>query len=135
MKATLSLAAVAVVAVFGAACASTDVVPGQYDTAIVYPNITLQSPELQRSLGFQEPVVSETESGLMRVTVPVRSRRNQEIHLQYKVIWLDADGNPIRPEMNWRYRRMEPLQPAYLSASATSETAENYNMQIRWGRQ
>lgn len=115
-------------------CASTDVVAGRYDTADHYPNVTLSERSLQDALGFQEPVISQTPSGLMRVTIPLRARSNDELHLEYRFVWLDDEGAPVQPEMNWRPLRLEPRQPQYVSASASSAAAENYNFQVRWGR-
>ncbi|MEX2673710.1 MAG: DUF1425 domain-containing protein [Phycisphaeraceae bacterium] len=127
----LSLVAILLVTV---GCQSTAIVPGQYDDAAVYPNVTLSQDSLQKALGFQEPALSRTENDLMRVTVPVRARSNEMLNIEYRVIWLDRDGAPVRPEMIWTPLRLEPRQPQYVSAAASSPAATNYNIQFRWGR-
>lgn len=132
---TLGLLAMMTAAVgVAGGCESTAVVPGQYDEAAVYPNITLQEGDLQQRLGFQEPIISETETGMMKVTVPVRARSSETLHVEYQVTWLDSDGAPIRPQMNWEPLRLEPRQPRYVAASASSDEAENYSLHFRWSK-
>lgn len=115
-------------------CQSTAPIGGQYDEARSYPNVTLSQPSLQKALGFQEPTVSTIENGLKHVTLPVRARSNETLHVQYRVLWFDKKGRPIEPKMSWRYTRLEPRQPETLTAGATSAEAADYDFQLRWAR-
>ena len=113
---------------------NTAVVPGRYDSARSYPNVTLAQDTLQEALGFQEPEVTRTRNDLMRVTVPVRARSDETLYVEYRVIWLDEEGQPIGPEMTWAPLRLSPRVPEYVSATSSSERAENYSFQFRWSR-
>jgi uncharacterized protein YcfL len=112
----------------------TSVIGGEYDTARSYPNITLSQPTLADALGFQEPSVTRTPNNLMHVTLPVRALSNQELHVEYKVNWFDAAGQPILPETSWVSLRLEPRQPTYVAVTSSSPDATNYNLQFRWAR-
>lgn len=109
-------------------------IPASNDEALSYPQITLSQRSLQGALGFQKPVVTQTGDNLMQVTVPVRARSNQELHVEYKVVWLDASGRPVPPDLSWRPLRLEPRQPHNIIVNATSPKATDYNMQFRWSR-
>ena len=129
---TLAAGLVACLAVPLAGCAATGPIPAQYDEARHYPNISLSQQSLSRALGFQDPIVTRTRNDLLHVTVPMRSRSNDTLHVDHRVIWLDKEGRPIPPEMSWAPLRLDPRQPHRLVATATSREAEDYNIQMRW---
>lgn len=118
-----------------AGCApDTGVVGARVDQVSDYPNVTLSQPSLSQAVGFQPPSVAETESGLMRVSLPLRAKSNETLHVEHRVIWYDKGGHPIPPEMSWKPVRLEPRQPQNLSYTATSTEAADYSVQLRWGR-
>ena len=70
----------------------------------------------------------------VQVSVPVRARSNDELHVEYRVVWLDPNLQPIRPEGSWKALRLEPRQPYTVTETASSPAATNYNLQFRWSR-
>lgn len=133
-KAIVASACLSVPLVIGGCKADTSPIGAKYDEVGRYPNITLSQPSLQEALGFQEPIVTRTPENLMRVSVPVRARSDEELHVEYKPVWLDANLQPISPEMSWTPLRLEPRQPATITVQSTSPAAVNYNLQFRWSR-
>jgi len=133
---TLSLTIVTLLAGLTLAGCNTDtsVIGAEYDDARSYPNITLSQPTLGDALGFQDPKVTRTENDLMHVSLPVRARSNEELHVEYMVTWFDAEGQPLRPRTSWNTLRLEPRQPSYIAVTSTSSEAVNYNLQFRWAR-
>ena len=125
---------VAAAMLFAGCKSDTSVVAGDYDDVARYPNVTLSQPSLRDALGFQEPIVTRNDNNLMQVTVPVRARSNDELHVEYRVVWMDANLQPLRPEMSWTPLRMEPRQPHNITVQATSPAAAKYNLQFRWSR-
>ena len=135
MKCTIGyLAAAFAMAVVVGCNTDTAVVGGRYDTVRTYPNITLSQRTLEDALGFQEPIVKRTANNLMHVTITVRSLSNEELHVEYRMVWLNEAGQPITPQMTWTPLRMDPRQPQRISITSTSPHAQDYNLQLRWGR-
>ena len=130
--AAMSLAAA--LAIAGGCKSDTSVVGAQYDEVARYPNVTLSQPSLSDALGFQEPIVTRNANNIMQVSIPVRARSNDELHVEYRVIWLDPNLQPLRPEMSWKPLRLEPRQPYTITETASTTSATNYNLQLRWSR-
>ncbi|MBI1369584.1 MAG: DUF1425 domain-containing protein [Planctomycetes bacterium] len=120
--------------IVGGCNSDTSVIGGTYDEARAYPKITLSQDTLQPALGFQEPVVTRTSTNLMSVTVPVRARSNEDLNVEYRIIWFDANHQPIRPEGSWMTVRLEPRQPTSITVTSSSTDAVDYNLQFRWAR-
>ena len=132
---TLIHTATALIA-FGLTGCYTDTAPigADVDDAIDYPQITLSQRSLEAALAFQKPVVTRIDGDLLRVTVPVRARSNETLHVEYKVVWLDVSGNPVPPDLIWTPLRLEPRQPHNVVVNSTSPQATDFNMQFRWSK-
>jgi len=119
----------------GGGCQSdTEPIPGSPDDTDLYPRVTMTDRDVQEGVGVNEPIESRTDLGNLMVTLPIRARTSDDAHIDYRIIWLDAQGRSIRPEMSWRYKRLEPKQPERLTFTASSPEAVDYNIQIRYGR-
>lgn len=134
-KFSIALAGVVCTGAVLAGCrVNTSVIEPRRDPVVAYPNVTLSQPSLARALAVNQPVVTETEVGLMRVSVPVRSRSREELYVEYRTVWLNEAGQPVGGPFTWRTVRISARQRAWLSARATTEEATNFNMQLRWSR-
>ena len=102
-----------------------------YESTASYGKVTFSDTELHKKLVLGDPVVSRTESGLLKVSQPVRETERRSFWIEYRFIWLTESGQPIRPQMGWRTKRLESAQPDYLTGSATSEAATDYRLEIR----
>ncbi|MBI1373836.1 MAG: DUF1425 domain-containing protein [Phycisphaera sp.] len=113
---------------------STDPIEAKWDNVQAYPRISLSQKSLEKALGFQQPTVTRTNNDLMRVSVPIRARSNNELFIEYRVLLFDEAGQPITPATGWIPVRLEPRQPQYIQFTASSPRAKDYNMQVRWSR-
>jgi len=130
-----TIAVLGVLCLLTAGCQSdTAPIEAQTDETNAYPRISLSQRSLEKAIGFQEPIVTRSQNGLMRVTVPVRARSNEDLHIEYRVLWFDASGQPITPATGWTPVRLEPRQPQQIVAMSSSAAAADYNMQVRWSR-
>jgi uncharacterized protein YcfL len=125
---------IALVTVLAGCKADTGPIGPISDEALTYPQLTLSDRSLQKKVGFQKPVVSQTGDGLLHVTVPLRARTDEPVLLEYKPVWLDKSGRPVPPELSWRHMRLEPRQPANIVVNATSKEATDFNIQFRPAR-
>ena len=113
--------------------ADTEPIAGSPDDAAFYPKVTLSNRSLQEALGVSAPIQAKTETGNVKVMLPVRARTSNASHIEYRIVWFDASGQAIRPQMEWKPKRLEQKQPEQLTFLATSADAVDYNIQIRWG--
>lgn len=130
-----SLAICGVALALGAATGcDTGPIAARMDSTSTYPEVSLSQESLRDALAFLPPVVGRVDNGLLRVTVPVRSKADEALHVEYRVTWFDATGQALDPEMTWAPLRLEPRQPASVTVTATSDLAARYNVQFRWGK-
>ncbi len=98
-----------------------------------YPQITVEGP-LQPFLVFDTPTVSK-ESGVLKVVTPVRLQSDgQESNVQYRYIFLDAGGMPLRGPADWRYFRFPSRQQVFLEGNALDSSASDWRLEVRPAR-
>lgn len=103
----------------------------QPDEVLEYPNVTITDPILQHKLAFLPHRQDRIENDLLRISLPIRALSNKAIRIHYRVMWLDKDSVPIKPQMSWKHKRLEPRQPEYIVVNSTSEEAVDFKIQIR----
>lgn len=98
-----------------------------------YPNVTVE-PALQRWIVVRSPVVERGE--IMKVTVPVRlqSATSKPIYVQYKFVFLDEAGVPLRVQSDWQFQQLEPRMERFLRGNALDSNADNWQVEIRSAR-
>ena len=131
------IAALLLSTVFLTACDTVKAPPaGRTDTIEQkqYPQITVQDG-LQPWIGINTPVVDRS-GDVMKVNVPIRllSDAGQYSHVQYRFIFLDKSGVPLRTQTDWRYTTLEPRIQQIVSANALDTTAADWRMEIRPAR-
>jgi uncharacterized protein YcfL len=106
------------------------------DTDVVdpYPNVTFSSQTLSDAVRLNPATVTESATGNMEVSQPIRGLSDDPLHIQYKFVWLDKLGRSVTPEMTWRYKRLEPKVPDFLAASSSSDEVVDYRILLRWSR-
>ena len=118
------------------ACQSKSTAPhtGQPDPVAApanNPNIELMSGDLQRSLGFDSPIVAD-DDGLLTVTVPVRNLSDNRYQLDYKFIWYGAQGREAKPLMGWKEISLGPREQRQMTANALDTGAKRWKLQVQW---
>jgi len=93
---------------------------------------------LARWLVMSEPVVQNAPNGgPLSVTVPIRlmsSMPNQYARIQYRFIFLDSSGSPLRGQSDWRFVRLEPQNQVFLTGNAIDTNAADWRCEIQSGR-
>lgn len=98
-----------------------------------YPKITVEGP-LQPFLAFENPKVSR-DSGVLKVVTPVRLQSDgQESNVQFRYIFLDAGGMPMRAQPDWRYVRLPSRQQVFLEGNALDAGASDWRLEVRPSR-
>ncbi|MBL9002482.1 MAG: DUF1425 domain-containing protein [Phycisphaerae bacterium] len=101
----------------------------------LYPRVVCEKP-LADWLVSGTPIVRR-DTGPLDVTVPLRltsSNPSQFARTQYRFIFLDASGVPIRSQSEWRYFQLEPRNEFFLRGTALDTTATDWRCEIRSNR-
>jgi uncharacterized protein YcfL len=73
------------------------------------------------------------EGGVLKVTTPIRLTSNpgQWAKVQYRYIFLDSRGLPVRSQPEWQPITLEPHQQVFLSANSLDTNATDWRLEIR----
>ncbi len=83
---------------------------------------------------FGEPILSrDPRTGILYVEVPARATTDQQLNIEYRVLWLDENNNTLS-ETNWRDARLAPNVWTRLRANSMSPNAADFIMDVRFGR-
>jgi uncharacterized protein YcfL len=115
-------------------CESTGPIAAEPDVTSDYPNVSIANASLQDAVKLNDPTVTRTEQGLLQVIQPIRAAANEQLFIEYKFVFFDEQGRVLRPEMSWRYKRLEQRVPDTITATSTSPDADDYRMLLRWSR-
>lgn len=84
-------------------------------------------------LYFDAPIVEREP--VMRVSTPVRSTSDDyELRVQYRYIWLDADGRPQNSNPDWRYTVLPRRTQTFLDGNALDRGAKDWRLEVRPAR-
>lgn len=97
-----------------------------------YPQVVVEYA-LREYITIAEPRVDKGE--ILKVTVPTRllSDEDEQARIQYRFIFFNAQGVPLRDQPDWRYIQLEPRSQVFLSANST-DTAADWRLEIRSNR-
>ena len=83
-------------------------------------------------ISSSKPVVRYgSDQAPMSVEVPVRLRSDKSVSAQYRFIFFDDRGTPLRPVMAWRFETLPPRSQVYLRGQATDPAAVAWRLEIR----
>lgn len=96
--------------------------------------INLTEKALRVRTAFTQPQFSrDPRTGILYVEVPVRATTDQQLNIEYRVLWLDENNNTLS-ETNWRNARLAPNVWTRLRANSLTPNAADFIMDIRFGR-
>jgi uncharacterized protein YcfL len=79
-----------------------------------------------------EELPNAAEGKVLRVTVPVRCLTGKDIRVQYRFIFMDAQGRPVeRNEVGWKYQVLPPRVERFLEGNALDTNAVAWRLEIR----
>jgi hypothetical protein len=102
-----------------------------------YPKVTIEEPLSTWVIQSDAVVGQAPNGGPLTVSVPIRlgsQTPDQYARIQYRFIFLDSTGAPLRTQSDWRYMRLEPRNQVFLQGNATDTTATDWRCEIRSGR-
>jgi len=102
--------------------------------ATEYPQVAAFG-DVADDLAVNQPVVRHGPIPPMSVSVPVRLLRDSDARVQYRFIFFDDRGQPIRPEMDWRFEQLMGRARTYLSGSALDPGAVDWRLEVRDARE
>lgn len=102
-------------------------------SAAAYPPVIAQRG-LGKFLVAAKPVVTRSDSGAMTVTVPVRIQRSRDVDAQYRFLFFDDAGRPLRPQMDWQYKTLPGRTQVFLEGTALDPAALDWRLEIRPAR-
>lgn len=99
-----------------------------------YPQIVAMDG-LGEWLVAEPGIIDHPAGGLLRITQPIRSAsERQHIRVQYRFIYLDAQGRPMRAQEEWRYIVIPALTQVFMDGNALSTEAVDWRLEIRSAR-
>jgi len=99
-----------------------------------YPQVVVLD-RLGRWVVKGQPIVKGGEADQpLTVTVPVRLTSDQDVNAQYRFIFFDVAGAPLRPEMEWRYILLPGRTEVFLSGTALDKRAADWRCEVRYAQ-
>lgn len=133
---TLNVLALALGLVLAAAACQSTAPPAADPDPVseaAYPPVVAQG-DLHDKLVYAKATVERTASGAMRVNVPVRSLLQKDVRAQYRFVFLDDRGQPVRPEMDWQYKQLPSRTQVFLEGVAMQPDAVDWRLEVRPAR-
>jgi hypothetical protein len=96
--------------------------------------IQFTSEELQNDTAISgAPLLSRDPSGYLRVTVPIRSAIDRDLHVDYQTQFFDVAGQSIETT-EWHTVILPANTPQQVSDICTSSAAADFQMTFRYAR-
>lgn len=95
--------------------------------------IHVDSDELRRDTAVGRPVVTRDETGLLHVTIPIRSAIDQTLYVDYWISFFDRDGQPIS-KLGPLTKTLQANTPDSISVISTSPRAADFQLDLRYAR-
>jgi uncharacterized protein YcfL len=105
-----------------------------YPAPLNDPQISVLDQELRQWIVFQNAVVINDGERPMEVQVPVRNLAERAYLIDYRILFYDAAGREISPQMSWAMEDLLPKQVKRLTAKALDLEAVNYRLEVKWSK-
>ena len=97
-----------------------------------YGQIRFADKELSDMTAVGVNGAQRDEAGLLHLHVPIRSASNKQLHVEYRVIWLDQSGAPLNPDAGWMTKTLEPNVQDYIVTNSLTPRATQFELSLRW---
>ena len=96
--------------------------------------IHFASKELRNETAVGTPNLTRDDTGnILFVTVPIRAATNKELHVDYRLTFLDKNGQPLS-KTGWFTRTLAPNVPDYITANSNGARAADFQMDFRYAQ-
>lgn len=97
---------------------------------VQYPQIATEG-NLGNFMSYAKPIVRAEGGSPMKVTVPLRLRDDKPVNAQYRFTFMDANGAPLDPPMDWRFMVLPPRLQVFMEGTAMSSRAVDWRLEVR----
>lgn len=98
------------------------------------PQITLASPELANFTAIGVPIIERRNGGILYVTVPIRSASDYDLHIDYRVTFLDRIGHPIY-QSGWEGgKTLVRNIPDQITFNSPTPQAADWHLDLRYAQ-
>jgi hypothetical protein len=96
--------------------------------------IHMDSDELRSDTAVGTPNAHRDDSGILFVTVPIRSAIDRTLYVDCYVTWLDRNGQPIGDRMGPKTITLDPNTPSSVTFNSTTPRAADFQIDFRYAR-
>lgn len=96
--------------------------------------VHLDSDALRRDTTMGAPITTLNESGLLTVTLPIRSATNKTLYVDYRVTFLDQAGTPVGPTMGPFTKTLEANTPDRIVVVSPTPNVKAFQIDLRYAR-
>ena len=93
--------------------------------------IYLDSYQLRSDTAVGTPVRSRDQYGIMHIMVPIRSIIDKQLHVQYRVYFLDRNQNKVS-EIGWTDKTLTANTPDQIEFNSSNAAAEDFQLHLRY---
>lgn len=95
--------------------------------------LMFDSDTLRRDTAVGAPVVERDASGILYVTVPIRSAINKTLYVDYRVTFFDRTGQVVS-RLGPFTKTLDPNTPDQIQVNSTSSRAADFQIDFRYAR-
>jgi len=88
------------------------------------------SPHLRNETFVSRPQLSRDATGLLFVTLPVRSAVDKRLYVDYRVTFFDDNHDPLN-QTTWFTKTLEPFTPDQITVNSTTARAADFQIDFR----
>jgi Protein of unknown function (DUF1425) len=96
--------------------------------------IHMDSEQLREDTAVGAPNTSRDDSGILYVTVPIRSAIDKTLYVDCYVTWIDKNGQPIGDRMGPKTVTLDPNTPSSVTFNSTTPRAADFQVDFRYAR-
>jgi hypothetical protein len=95
--------------------------------------VHFDSQRLRKDTAVGAPNVARDEAGILHVTVPIRSAINKTLYVDYRVTFLDRNGQVVS-RVGPITKTLDPNTPDSIHVNSTDARAEDFQIDFRYAR-
>ncbi len=95
--------------------------------------IHFDSDTLRRDTAVGTPILNRDASGILYITVPIRSAINKTLYVDYRVTFFDHNRQVVS-RLGPLTKTLDPNTPDQIEVNSTSSRAEDFQIDFRYAR-
>lgn len=95
--------------------------------------VHFDSDTLRKDTAIGTPILARDASGILHVTVPIRSAINKTLYVDYRVTFFDRSRQVVS-RLGPFTKTLDPNTPDQIEVNSTSARAEDFQIDFRYAR-